>query len=57
VGFYPLVNIWGKQIKTDVYIANPTEIQGKTTIGTEAYKKVAKNIPTTRPELIKMNNL
>lgn len=57
VGFYPFVYIFGKQIKTDVYIANPTLILGKITKNDQTSIKRPNNKPITRPKFTRINNL
>lgn len=56
-GFYPFVNIFGKQMKTEVYMANPTLIHGKTTKNDETSKKSPNNKPIMRPKFTRINNL
>lgn len=57
VGFYPFVNIFGKQMKTDVYIANPTLILGKITKNDQTSIKRPNNKPITIPKFTRINNL
>ncbi len=56
-GFYPFVNIFGRQIKTAVYIANPIAIQGNIIIIPEASKLTASINPASSPALTNPNNL
>lgn len=56
-GFSPFVNIFGKHMNTDVYIANPTLMQGKITKNTDISIKNPNIIPVTNPKFTKINKL
>ena len=55
--FYPLLNIFGRQIKTAVYIKSPMLIQGNTTIDDSSCNTKAAKTPTISPEFTNVNNL
>lgn len=56
-GFYPFVYIFGKQMKADVQMANPTLMHGRITKNDETSIKRPRRQPTKRPKFTKANNL
>lgn len=56
-GFYPLVKILGRHMKTEEYSAKPTDMHGRTTIGIVACKVNPITRPTISPEFTNTDNL